>query len=80
MFITEELRNNVDELDANGRLVVDSQAITISARKIHNLYHGHTHPNVYEMEPEELQVCMHARVCVCACARQCGHVHARACA
>jgi len=55
LFVTEELRKHVDELDANGRLVVDSQAITISARKLHNLYHGKTHPRVYEMNPEELQ-------------------------
>jgi hypothetical protein len=59
--VSEELRTHVDELDANGRLVVESQAITITVRKIHNLYHGKTSPDVYEMGEEELSV----SVCVC---------------
>lgn len=44
------------QLDANGRLIYTTQAITIGARKLHNLYYGFTDPIVYEMTPTELEV------------------------
>jgi len=55
-FVTD-LNKNVEDLDSNGGLIFDAEAIQIQCRKIHNMYHGtNTNERVYMMSEKEMQI------------------------